>query len=90
MKPKLFSSAGAATSDAPAHRGSCRAFGRPWIVAFALSVLSSAPAFAAEIQGEVLSAAGPITDSTVTLWAAGPAHRGNSLRPAQVPMATSR
>jgi hypothetical protein len=48
------------------------ALARPLIGAIAaLSVLSSAPAFAAEIQGEVLSTAGPITDSTVTVWAAG-------------------
>src|SRR5215471_6827786 len=71
MKPKLFSSAGVATSDAPAHRGSCRAFGRPWIVAFALSVLSSAHAFADRINGQVLGAGAPIVGSTVTLWAAG-------------------
>lgn len=72
MKPKLFSSAGVTASDAPAHRGSCRAFGRPRIVAFALSALSSAPAFAADrINGQVLGAGAPIVGSTVTLWAAG-------------------
>ena len=70
MKPKLFSSAGEAASDAP-HRGSCRAFGRPWIVAFALTALSSAHAFAADrINGQVTAAGGPVEGSTVTLWAA--------------------
>ena len=72
MKPKLFSSAGVAASDAPAHRGSCRAFARRWIVAFAaLGLLSGVPALAAEIHGQVLSAGAPIIDSAVTLWAAG-------------------
>ena len=70
MKPKLSSSAGVAASDASAHRGSCRAFGRRWIVAFALSALSSAPAFADRINGQVLGAGAPIVGSTVTLWAA--------------------
>ena len=71
MKPKLFSSARVAASDAPAHRGSCRAFARPWIVAFALTALSSAHAFADRINGQVLGAGAPIVGSTVTLWAAG-------------------
>jgi hypothetical protein len=71
MKPKLFSSAGVAASDAPAHRGSCYAFGRRWIVAFALTALSSAHAFADRINGQVLGAGAPIVGSTVTLWAAG-------------------
>src|SRR6516165_9746192 len=70
MKPKLLSSAGVAASDAPAHRCSCRAFGGRWIVAFALSALSSAPAFADRINGQVLGAGAPIVGSTVTLWAA--------------------
>src|SRR6516165_5349575 len=73
MKPKLFSSAGVAASDAPAHRGSCRAFARPWTVAFALTALSSAHAFADRISGQVLGAGAPIVGSTVTLWAAGTA-----------------
>src|SRR6516165_6940640 len=72
MKPKLLSSAGVAASDAPAHRGSCRAFGGRWIVAFALSALSSAHAFGDRINGQVLGAGAPIVGSTVTLWAAGP------------------
>jgi len=46
-------------------------FGRPWIVAFALTALSSAPAFADRINGQVLGAGAPIVGSTVTLWAAG-------------------
>jgi hypothetical protein len=72
MKPKFFSFAGVAASDTPAYRGSCRAFGRPWIVAFALSALSSAPAVAADrINGQVLGAGAPIVGSTVTLWAVG-------------------
>jgi len=71
MKPKLFSSAGVAASDAPAHRGSCRAFGGRWIVAFAVSALSSAPAVADRINGQVVGAGAPIIGSTVTLWAAG-------------------
>jgi hypothetical protein len=71
MKPKLFSFAGVAASDAPAYRGSWRAFGRRWIVAFALSALSSAHAFADRINGQVLGAGAPIVGSTVALWAAG-------------------
>jgi hypothetical protein len=71
MKPKLFSSAGVAASDAPAHRGSCHAFGRLWIAAFALSGLVSAHAFADRINGQVVGAGAPIVGSTVTLWAAG-------------------
>ena len=71
MKPKLFSSVGVAASDTPAHRGSCRAFGRPWIFALTLSALSSAPAFADRINGQVVGAGAPIIGSTVTLWAAG-------------------
>jgi len=71
MKPKLCSSAGVTALDAPAHRGSCSAFGRPWIVAFALSALSSAHAFADRINGQVLGAGAPIVGSRVTLWAAG-------------------
>jgi len=72
MKRKLFSFAGVAASDAPAHRGSCRAFARPWTVAFALTALTSAHAFADRINGQVLGAGAPIVGSTVTLWAAGP------------------
>jgi streptogramin lyase len=72
MKPKLFSSAGVAASDAPAHRGSCRAFARPWIGVFAaLGLLSGVPALAAEIHGQAISAGAPIIDSAVTLWTAG-------------------
>src|SRR6516162_8663397 len=71
MKPKLFSSSGVAASDAPAHRGSCRASGRRWILAFALTALSSAHAVAADrINGQVTAAGGPVAGSTVTLWAA--------------------
>ena len=71
MKPKLCSSAGVTALDAPAHRGSCSAFSRAWIVAFALSALSSAHAFADRINGQVLGAGAPIVGSRVTLWAAG-------------------
>ena len=71
MKPKLFSSAGVAAWGAPAHQGSCRAFGGPWIVAFALSALASTHAFADRINGQVVGAGAPIIGSTVTLWAAG-------------------
>ena len=71
MKPKLCSSAGVTALDAPAHRGSCSAFSRAWIVAFTLSALSSAHAFADRINGQVLAAGAPIVGSTVTLWAAG-------------------
>ena len=71
MKPKLCSSAGLAGSNAPAHRSARRALGRPWIVASALSALSSAPAFADRINGQVLGAGAPIVGSTVTLWVAG-------------------
>jgi streptogramin lyase len=45
---------------------------RPFLGLFVTAgLLSSAPALGAEIQGEVLSATGPITGSTVTVWAAG-------------------
>src|SRR6516162_2894715 len=71
MKPTLFSSADVAASNAPEHRGSYRAFGRPWIVALALSALLSAHAFADRINGQVLGAGAPIVGSTVTMWAAG-------------------
>ena len=48
------------------------AFSRPWIYALtALSVLSSASAIGAEIEGQVLGAGAPIARSTVTLWSAG-------------------
>ncbi len=48
------------------------AFGRPWIYALtALSVLSSASAIGAEIEGQVLGAGAPIARSAVTLWSAG-------------------
>ena len=68
MKPKLFSSAGVAASDAPAHRGSCRAFARRWIVAFAaLGLLSGVPALAAEIHGQVISAGAPIIAAVARL-----------------------
>jgi hypothetical protein len=71
MKPKLFSSAGVTASGAPAYRGSCRAFGRRWIVAFALTALSSAHTFAADrINGQVTAGGGLVAGSTVTLWAA--------------------
>jgi hypothetical protein len=70
MKPKLCSSAGVAGSDAPAHRSSCR-FGWTWIVAFALTALSGAHAFADSINGQVVGAVAPIVGSTVILWAAG-------------------
>jgi hypothetical protein len=47
-------------------------FSWPWIGAFtALSVLSSAPALAAEIAGQVLGGGAPIAKSTVTLWSTG-------------------
>jgi hypothetical protein len=47
------------------------AFGRPWLYPLAaLSVLSSFPAMAAEIEGQVLGAGAPIARSTVTLWSA--------------------
>jgi hypothetical protein len=45
-----------------------------WIGAFtALGVLSSLPALAAEIEGQVLGGGAPIAKSTVTLWLAGAA-----------------
>jgi hypothetical protein len=72
MKPKPFSSAGVAASDAPVHRGSCRAFARPWTGVFAaLGLLSGVPALAAEVHGQILSSGAAIIDSAVTLWAAG-------------------
>ena len=47
------------------------AFSRPWIYALtALSVLSSASAIGAEIEGQVLGAGAPIARSAVTLWSA--------------------
>jgi hypothetical protein len=47
---------------------SASALTRSFIFLFATAgLLSSVPALAAEIQGEVLSAAGPIADSTVTV-----------------------
>jgi hypothetical protein len=47
-----------------------RSAGR-WLGAFAaLSVLSGLPAFAAEIEGQVLGGGEPISNSTVTLWSA--------------------
>jgi hypothetical protein len=43
-----------------------------WIGAFAaLRLLTSAPALADSISGQVLGAGAPIAGSTVTLWAAG-------------------
>ncbi len=45
-----------------------------WIAAFtALGVLSNLPAFAADIEGQVLGGGAPIARSTVTLWSAGSA-----------------
>ena len=37
----------------------------------AFGLLTSAPAFAAEIHGQVVGAGAPLVDATVTLWAAG-------------------
>jgi hypothetical protein len=60
----------------------CRVSTRLWTAAFtALGVLSSLPALAAEIKGQVLGGGAPITKSTVTLWSAGsaaPTHLGQT------------
>jgi hypothetical protein len=48
-------------------------FSFAWAVFAALGGLSSLPAFAAEMEGQVLGGGAPIAKSTVTLWSAGAA-----------------
>lgn len=50
------------------------ALARCWLGALtALCILSVSPAFAADIEGQVLGGGAPISGSTVTLWSAGSA-----------------
>jgi hypothetical protein len=74
MEPDFLSRGDAAMSDHRTLHRSRHTLVRLWIGAFtALGVLSSLPAFAAEIEGKVLGGDGPIAKSTVTLWSAGAA-----------------
>ncbi|MBV8476389.1 MAG: hypothetical protein JOZ36_06965 [Acidobacteria bacterium] len=84
MESPILPRAEPASLDQVRFRRGCRAVARLWIAALtALSALSVSPAFAAEIEGQVLGGGAPIARSTVTLWSAG------SAAPAQLGQAQS-